>query len=296
MFNGIITPIVTPFNLDTKQTINYQATDQLIDHLINNGVSGIFPLGSNGEFTMLSVQERIDFSKHVIKYVNHRVPVYVGTGACNTNEAIFLSKEAEKAGADAVSIITPYFVKLTDNDIYNYYYEIAKAVNIPIILYNIPANTQNNISPKVLDKLAFLSNIQGIKDSSGNLDYINAYLSIIKKHDNLHFLIGSDSKISYAYQHGASGAIAGTSNLLAKQVVALNSSLRANDLEMAQKLQDDLNPLRKVMHQAPVPSVLKSAVTMAHIADVGNARRPICPVTQELSIKIKKMLTHYNLI
>ena len=105
-----------------------------------------------------------------------------------------------------------------------------------------------------------------------------------------------DPILRYAYQHGASGAIAGTSNLLAKQVVALNSSLRANDLEMAQKLQDDLNPLRKVMHQAPVPSVLKSAVTMAHIADVGNARRPICPVTQELSIKIKKMLTHYNLI
>lgn len=296
MFNGIITPIVTPFNNDQTQTINYHETDKLIDYLISNGVSGIFPLGSNGEFTMLSTKERMDFSKHVIKYVDHRVPVYVGTGACNTNEAISLSQEAEKAGADAVSVITPYFVKLTDNDIYNYYYQIANSVNLPIILYNIPANTQNNISPKVLDKLASIPNIQGIKDSSGNIDNINAYLDVVKKHKNLHFLIGSDSKISYAYQHGASGAIAGTSNLLAKQVVALNSSLRANDLKMAKKLQDDLNPLREVMHQAPVPSVLKQAVTMAHIANVGNARRPICPVNDKLLEQIKNMLIHYNLI
>lgn len=296
LFSGIITPIATPFNDDPEQTINYKATDHLIDHLINNGVNGIFALGSNGEFTMLSTRERLAFSKHVIKYVNHRVPVYIGTGACNTNEAIYLAQESEKIGADALSVITPYFFKLRDKDIYNYYRDIANSVKIPIILYNIPANTQNNISPELLDKLAQIPNIMGIKDSSGKLDNINAYLDIVKKHDNLHFLIGSDSKISYAYTHGASGAIAGTSNLLVKQVVALNSALRAGDKKMAKKLQEDLNPLRDVMHKAPVPVVLKRAVTLANIANVGDARRPEVAPDDELVKEINQMLAHYNLI
>lgn len=125
MFEGIITPIVTPFNDDENQTINYEAVDQLIDYLIEKGVNGIFPLGSNGEFIMLSSKERNEFAKHVIEYVNHRVPVYVGTGSCSTKEAIYLSKTAESMGADALSVITPYFFKLTDEDIYNYYKKIA---------------------------------------------------------------------------------------------------------------------------------------------------------------------------
>ena len=175
MFNGIITPIVTPFNDDETQTINYQATDQLIDHLIKNGVNGIFPLGSNGEFNVLTIKERNEFASHVINYVNHRVPVYVGTGACSTNEAVYLSRKAEKLGADALSVITPYFFKLRDEDIYDYYKQIAESVKIPIILYNIPGNTQNNINPKVLDQLAEIPNVAGIKDSSGNTESINAY-------------------------------------------------------------------------------------------------------------------------
>lgn len=295
MFNGIITPIVTPFRNDKTQSINYEATDLLIDHLINNGVSGIFPLGSNGEFTMLSTQERLDFAQHVINYVDHRVPVYVGTGACSTKEAIYLSQKSKKMGADALSIITPYFVKLSDEDIFNYYKEIAAAVNIPIILYNIPANTQNNISPQVLEALASLPNIAGIKDSSGNIELIDSYLKVVKKYPNLHFLIGSDSKISYAYQRGASGAIAGTSNLLTTTLVSLDKELRNQNNEKAKVLQESINPLRNVMHKAAVPSVLKRAVQLAKIAPVGDARRPETPPNHELNEEIIQMLKSYNL-
>ena len=295
MFNGIITPIVTPFNDDETQTINYQATDQLIDHLIKNGVNGIFPLGSNGEFNVLTIKERNEFASHVINYVNHRVPVYVGTGACSTNEAVYLSRKAEELGADALSVITPYFFKLRDEDIYNYYKQIAESVKIPIILYNIPGNTQNNINPKVLDQLAEIPNVAGIKDSSGNTESINAYLKVVQKHKNLHFLIGSDSKISYAFERGATGAIAGTSNLLVKNVVALNNALRSGDTETAKKMQESLNPLRKIMHEAPVPSVLKRAVTLAGIANVGNARKPEVAPNETLNQKIKELIGEYNL-
>lgn len=294
MFNGIITPIVTPFNYDKEQTINYGAAEQLIDYLIDTGVDGIFPLGSNGEFTMLSSQERNEYTAHVIKYVNHRVPVYVGTGSCSTKEAIYLSQKAEQMGADALSVVTPYFFKLRAIDLYNYYKQIAESVNVPIILYNIPGNTQNSIAPEVLDKLAEIDNVAGIKDSSGNVETINAYLNIVKKHQNLHFLIGSDSKICYAYQHGASGAIAGTSNLLAKKLVSLNQALRANDFDSAKKIQLDLNPLRMLMHKAPVPVVLKKAVSVAGIADVGNARSPEVEPDETLTEEINQMVKNYG--
>lgn len=295
MFNGIITPIVTPFNDDETQTINYQATDQLIDYLIKNGVNGIFPLGSNGEFNVLTIKERNEFASHVINYVNHRVPVYVGTGACSSNEAVYLSRKAEELGADALSVITPYFFKLRDEDIYNYYKQIAESVKIPIILYNIPGNTQNNINPKVLDQLARIPNVAGVKDSSGNTESIDAYLKVVQKHENLHFLIGSDSKISYAFERGATGAIAGTSNLLVKNVVALNNALRSGDIETAKKMQESLNPLRKIMHEAPVPSVLKRAVTLAGIANVGNARKPEIAPNENLNQEIKELIVEYNL-
>lgn len=295
MFNGIITPIVTPFNDDEMQTINYQATDQLIDYLIKNGVNGIFPLGSNGEFNVLTIKERNEFASHVINYVNHRVPVYVGTGACSSNEAVHLSRKAEELGADALSVITPYFFKLRDEDIYDYYKQIAESVKIPIILYNIPGNTQNNINPKVLDQLARIPNVAGIKDSSGNTESIDAYLKVVQKHENLHFLIGSDSKISYAFERGATGAIAGTSNLLVKNVVALNNALRSGDTVTAEKMQESLNPLRKIMHKAPVPSVLKRAVTLAGIANVGNARKPEIAPDETLNQEIKELIVEYNL-
>lgn len=293
MFEGIITPIVTPFSTKNGQEINYEETDRLIDYLIEHGVKGIFPLGSNGEFHVLTSEERIAFAKHVIEYVNKRVPVYVGTGSNSVKEAIYLSQAAEAAGADALSVITPYFVKLRDEDIYQYYVKVAASVKIPIILYNIPGNTQNCISPEVYEKLAEIPNIKGIKDSSGKKELIDAFCEISQKYD-LNFLIGSDSKISYAYEKGATGAIAGTSNLLTDNLVALDKALRKGDEVEAKKLQDSLEALRNVMHQGPVPSVLKKAVTLAKIADVGDARLPEVSPTPELIEEIKKMLIGYG--
>ncbi|MEE0383318.1 dihydrodipicolinate synthase family protein, partial [Amedibacillus dolichus] len=109
MFEGIITPIVTPFHRDAQESINYEATKQLIDHLIEHGVKGIFILGSNGEFHVIDEEEKVAFAKRVIEIVNKRVPVFVGTGCCSTRETIRLSKKMEELGADALSVITPYF-------------------------------------------------------------------------------------------------------------------------------------------------------------------------------------------
>ncbi|MHA5123171.1 4-hydroxy-tetrahydrodipicolinate synthase [Oenococcus oeni] len=294
MFEGIITPIVTPFYRNEEETINIEAMHQLVDHLIKHGVSGIFPLGSNGEFHVVSEQERIMFAKEVVKYVNKRVPVYVGTGACSTKSAVEMSKKAEAVGADALSVITPFFIKPTDKELVSYYTTIARNVKIPIILYNIPNNTGCNISKEVVSELSQIDNIQGIKDSSGNLDNLQGYIDAAKGH-RFNILIGSDSKIYKAYQMGATGAIAATSNLITDVVVSLDKALRTGDLEKAQQLQEDLEPLRAALKLGTVPSILKRAVELAGIAPVGPARQPALEPNQSTDNKIKDMLSHYDL-
>lgn len=268
MFEGIITPIVTPFHRDEDQSINYEATEKLIDHLIDHGVNGIFILGSNGEFHVVDENEKVEFAKKVIEIVNKRVPVFVGTGCCSTRETVRLSKKMEELGADALSVITPYFLKPTNANLYAHYKAVADSVNIPIVLYNIPKATGCPLDPELVDQLADIENIKAIKDSSGELERIQAYADIAKRKD-FELLIGSDSKISYAYGLGATAAVAGTSNVIVDTLVSLDRALRAGESEKAEKLQKDIDVLRGVLKLGTVPSAMKRSVELAGIAEVG---------------------------
>lgn len=294
MFEGIITPIVTPIKREGEERLNLEAMKQLIEHLIGKGVSGIFPLGSNGEFHVLNSQEKMDFAKAVIEQVNGRVPVYVGTGACSTAETIQLSKQAEALGADVLSVITPYFLKPTDEELIQHYTQVAANVKIPILLYNIPKATGVNISVNVLKELSKVDNICGIKDSSGDLDNLKGYIEAAKG-TKINVLVGSDSKIFAGYQMGATGAIAGTSNLITDTLVRLDQAYRAGEFEKAQQLQQDIEELRKVLPLGTVPSILKRAVEMAGIAEVGPARKPVQEPSRQVEKQIKEMLTNYHL-
>lgn len=291
---GIITPIVTPFKRNVSQEINYEATKELIDHLISHGVNGIFILGSNGEFHVIDEDEKIEFTKKVVEFVDKRVPVYVGTGACSTRATIRLSKAVEAAGADALSVITPYFLKPTDENLYNHYKEIAESVNIPIMLYNIPKATGCPLNPELVERLADIPNIKGIKDSSGDVDNLKAYAEIAKRKD-INLLVGSDSKISIAYDLGATGAVAGTSNVIVDTLVGLDKALRSGETELAEKLQKDIDVLRGVLKLGTVPSVMKRATELAGIAEIGPARKPVQELSAEDDEKIKEMLKYYNL-
>lgn len=294
VFEGIITPIVTPIKRDADESLNVEAMKQLVDHLIEKGVSGIFPLGSNGEFHVLDNEEKMIFTKAVINHVNQRVPVYVGTGACSTKETVQLSKQAEALGADALSVITPYFLKPTEEELIQHYTKVAESVKIPIILYNIPKATGVNISASVLKALTKIENIRGIKDSSGDLDNLKGYIEVTKG-TNVNVLVGSDSKILAGYKMGATGAIAGTSNLITETLVGLDQAFRAGKIDEAQKLQQDIEELRKVLPLGTVPSILKRAIELAGIAKVGPARLPVEEVSVQAEEKIKNMLSHYQL-
>lgn len=294
MFEGIITPIVTPFHRDEDQSINYEATEKLIDHLIDHGVNGIFILGSNGEFHVVDENEKVEFAKKVIEIVNKRVPVFVGTGCCSTRETVRLSKKMEELGADALSVITPYFLKPTNANLYAHYKAVADSVNIPIVLYNIPKATGCPLDPELVDQLADIENIKAIKDSSGELERIQAYADIAKRKD-FELLIGSDSKISYAYGLGATAAVAGTSNVIVDTLVSLDRALRAGESEKAEKLQKDIDVLRGVLNLGTVPSAMKRSVELAGIAEVGPARMPVQELSKEDDEKIIEMLKYYGL-
>lgn len=294
MFEGIITPIVTPFHRDEDQSINYEATEKLIDHLIDHGVNGIFILGSNGEFHVVDENEKVEFAKKVIEIVNKRVPVFVGTGCCSTRETVRLSKKMEELGADALSVITPYFLKPTNANLYAHYKAVADSVNIPIVLYNIPKATGCPLDPELVDQLADIENIKAIKDSSGELERIQAYVDIAKRKD-FELLIGSDSKISYAYGLGATAAVAGTSNVIVDTLVSLDRALRAGESEKAEKLQKDIDVLRGVLNLGTVPSAMKRSVELAGIAEVGPARMPVQELSKEDDEKIIEMLKYYGL-
>ncbi|MCF0148796.1 MAG: 4-hydroxy-tetrahydrodipicolinate synthase [Clostridium sp.] len=291
---GIITPIVTPFKRDAEESINYEAAADLVNHLIDHGASGIFILGSNGEFHVIDEEEKVEFAKYIIEVVNKRVPVYVGTGCCSTRETIRLSKRMEVLGADALSVITPYFLKPTDENLYAHYKAVAESVSIPIVLYNIPKATGCPLSPELVDRLADIENIEAIKDSSGEEDRLIAYADISKR-KGLQLLVGSDSKISYAYGLGARGAVAGTSNVIVDILVGLDKALKEGDSATAEKLQKDIDVLRGVLKLGTVPSVMKRACELAGVAEVGPARRPVQELSVEDDVKIKEMLKYYGL-
>jgi 4-hydroxy-tetrahydrodipicolinate synthase len=286
---GIITAMVTPF--DEEQNINAKATKQLVEKLISKGVDGIFILGTNGEFHVLSDDEKVEFAQIVIAAVDHRVPVYVGTGGNSTKQVIELSKRMEAIGADALSVITPFLVPLKQSELVAHYKRVAASVNIPIVLYNIPKNTGNHIAPETVKELAGVDNIIGIKDSSGDLANIEGYVAAGKGQD-FYVLSGSDSLILKALKVGAVGAIAATSNLLTDIDVAIYQNFVKGDLEAAQKNQDAIEELRTVLKLGTVPSVIKRSVTLSGI-DVGPARCPVSATTTETDGKIKQMLDFY---
>ena len=269
MFDGIITPIVTPFHRDEEQSINYEATKQLIDHLIAKGVKGIFILGSNGEFHVIDEAEKLEFAEKVIGMVDHRVPVYVGTGACSTKETIRLSKKMEELGADALSVITPYFLTPTEEELVQHFTAVAES-GIPIILYNISKATGCNLSAEVVARLAEVKTF-AVSRTAAEEENLKAYAELAKR-DDFDLLIGSDSKISYGYALGASGAVAGTSNVITEVLVELDRALRNGETEKAEELQKDIDVLRGVLKLGTVPVVMKRAAELAGIAEIGPAR------------------------
>ena len=254
---GIITPVLTA--LDDKENFNKEAYQKFIDKLIKAGVHGIFALGTNGEFYAFNAEEKIEIIKAAREAVDGRVPFYAVTGCITTKETIELTKEVEAlGGVDCLSIISPYFVGISQDDLYRHFKDVSKSTSLPVLLYNIPARTGNNIDYKTVKKLAAeCPNIIGIKDSSGNFDNTLKYIE--NTDPRLNVLAGSDSLILWTLQAGGTGAISGCSNVFPELMVSIYNLWKEGKFVEANEAQKKIRPFRNVMQMGNPNSVVKRA-------------------------------------
>jgi len=286
---GIIPPILTPMNED--ESINFQELRHQVDREIEAGVHGIFAFGTNGEAYALTSDEKDRVLETVIEQTNHRVPVYAGTGCITTKETIEMSKRAQAMGADVLSVITPYFAAASQDELYAHYMEVAAAVDLPIVLYNIPARTGNALAPATVARLAKdAPNIVGAKDSSGNFDNLKQYIELTSGLDkDFSVLSGNDSLILPALVFGGRGGIAGCANVFPHTMVEIYTAFESGDLERAKKVQDSIRPFRAVFKYGNPNTIIKIAAGLTG-NPVGNCRKPFCSLSAEGMEQLKKTL------
>lgn len=288
-FSGIISAMITPF--DDQERLNYQATKALVDQLIAAGVTGVFILGTNGEAHVLSSEEKIEFTKSVVRFVDKRVSVIAGIGMNSTQETIDLGLQMSKLGVDAFSIVPPSFVRLSQEELICHYSEIADALPVPVLIYNMPKLTGNNIETETVSELSRHPNIVGIKDSSGSIENIESYINTTQ--GGFSVFSGSDSLILKTLMLGGSGAVAATTNLIAPIIVEIYKSFLDNNLHMAKQYQDSIELLRNTLKAGSIPSIIKACVSENGIK-VGPARRPIIMPKKETMDQVRETVNYYK--
>jgi len=288
---GIIPAMVTP--LTREEELNESALRRLTNHLIENGVHGVFATGSQGEFWAFSASEKQRIWEIVVEETNGRVPVYVGTAAVTTREAIALTQAAERIGADAVSVLTPFFINPNPDELFEHYRAIAASTKLPVLLYTNPDRTGVKISAALLSRLAQIENIVGMKDSSGDLTLAQEYLSSVPSDFSL--VMGRDTLIFAGLLHGAKGAIAATANVAPALVVSIYERLQAGDIDGARKAQEDLAPLRLAFTWGTFPVVIKEALDLMGLQG-GPCRAPVGPMTALQRERLRNLLKEMNLI
>ena len=261
MLKGLITAMLTPF--DENENIDFEGTKILIDMLINNGVNGLFILGTNGEFTNLSYSEKVKFAEFVNEYVADRIPLIIGVGECSTKLTIQLIKDLKHLNPYAFSVITPYFHKLSDLELYNHFLKITENINHKILLYNIPKLTGNTISIEIYKKLLEKNNIIGIKDSSGSIDLLKSYCKVTTEDKGVY--IGSDSLFLEALKLGVVGGVSGLSNVIAEDFLNLYDAYLMHDENKADFYQNKINNFRLEMKTATAPSMLKYKLSQKNV-------------------------------
>ncbi|MGB9343330.1 4-hydroxy-tetrahydrodipicolinate synthase, partial [Trichococcus sp.] len=286
---GIISANVTP--MDANEDINEKELRNHVNRSLAAGVDGVFCLGTNGEAYALNKEEKKFVIEAFVDEVKGRVPVYAGTGAATTRETIELSKIAEAAGADVLSVVAPFFAAASQQEIYNHYEAVAKSVNLPIVMYNIPARAGNAIAPETVQRLAQIDNIVGVKDSSGNFDNILQYIELTDPKE-FAVLSGNDSLILWTLQAGGAGGITAVANLLPEIMVSIYSKFLEGDFQGAKAFQDSIRPIRNCFKYGNPNTIIKNATNMIGMP-VGNNRAPFNYISPEAKDAIQATLEQY---
>lgn len=290
IFKGCGTAIVTPFIDDG---INFNEFRNLIEYQIKNGADAIIVCGTTGESSTMTMQEKKETIKFAIDVANKRIPIIAGTGSNCTKNAIELSKYSESVGADAVLLVTPYYNKTTQEGLVAHYKAIANAINIPVILYNVPSRTGVNILPKTCLELSKLKNIVAIKEASGNISQIAEIANLCK--DNLAIYSGNDDQILPVLSVGGVGVISVLSNIIPNDVHKMIYAFLKGDIETAINLQLKTLDLTSSLFSEVNPIPIKEAYNILGY-NVGIPRLPLIKMSDKAKESLIQEMKKYGLI
>lgn len=289
MFKGSIVAIVTPFK---NGRIDERALCDLIEWQISEGTNGIVPCGTTGESSTLDYDEHYRVIEITIKTVNGRVPVIAGTGANSTDEAIMITKEARKMGADAALVVTPYYNKPMQEGLYQHYRKVAETVDIPIVLYNVPSRTGVNLLPETIARLAEIKNIIGIKEATGDMKQVSKIISLCG--DRITVLSGDDFTTLTLLALGGKGVISVSANVAPGDVSRMCKAWADENVEEARRLHFKLEPLNHAMFIETNPIPVKTALSMmGRIQE--EFRLPLCPMSNTNKEKLREILISYGI-
>ena len=289
--SGVLTALATPFTADGL--IDEPRLRRLVDRSIDGGVDGVVACGSTGEFAALSTDERRLVVETVVGQTAGRVPVVAQTGATNTAEAIRLSRHAQECGADVLMLIAPYYEPLSLPETTGYFRAVAEAVELPVMLYNYPSATGVNLDPETVGKLAReVENIRYIKDSSGDMGQAT---QLIHRHrEHITTIIGADNLILAALTEGATAVMAGTANLVPREIVAVQRAVAAGDFAAARAEWNRIYPLIDAILSAPYVPAVKAALEVLGLP-IGSPRRPTADLAPEFLTRIEELASELQL-
>lgn len=289
IFSGCATAIATPMNADGS--INYDEFGKLIDFQIENKIDALVICGTTGESATMTHEEHVEVIRYGIKRVANRVPVIAGAGSNDTAYAIELSKEAEKAGADALLQVTPYYNKTSQRGLVKHFSAIADEVKIPIVLYNVPSRTGVNISVDAYKQLSEHPNITAVKEASGNMDTV-MQLSAYTDYD---VYSGNDDEALCCLALGGKGLISVTSNVVPKEKHDEIEMFMNGNHKEALDIQKKLLALDKAMFMDVNPIPVKEALNIMGFK-VGECRLPLCSMTDDQILKLKAVMNDLGLV
>lgn len=289
LFTGSGVAIITPF--DGYKT-NYDAFGKLIEDQIEKGTDAIIVCGTTGEASTMPDAEHLAAIEFAVKTVNGRIPVIAGTGSNETAHAIELSKKAEELGADGLLQVTPYYNKTSSKGLYEHFKAVAEAVNIPILLYNVPGRTGMNIPVPVLKELAKIPNIVGVKEASGNIGYTAKIAAEIPE---LYIYSGNDDMIVPVLSLGGKGVISVLANVMPKETHEMCAAFFDGDTEKARELQLKYFDLIKALFIEVNPIPVKTALNLMGF-DAGNLRLPLTEMAEENLEVLKASMKKAGLI
>lgn len=292
IFKGAGVAIATPF-YENENGINYDELARLIDFNLNNGTDAIIIAGTSGESATMTDEEHEEIIKFTVDYVNKRVPVIAGTGSNDTRYAINLSQHADKAGADALLVVTPYYNKCTQKGLIKHFTSIADNVNVPIILYDVPSRTGVGITPETYAVLAEHPRIAAVKEASGNISQVAETMSLCG--DKLTFYSGNDDQIVPLLSLGAKGVISVLSNVMPQETHDMCQLFFDGKVEEAAKKQIEYFPLIKALFCEVNPIPVKVALRLMGF-DMGPLRMPLCEMEDAHLEQLKTAMRKFNLI